>query len=126
MNRDAQAIASALNATLETSAGVETQFDTERFCFADSRVKYVLNLLPRSGTAQLAADPEEPLQGCPMLEFSFRCSDVVIGQSAYGDQIAIRFYSGSRSPNGLRLTLTSQPDGNWYVWANALDQPKSG
>ena len=126
MHRNAQAMASALDATLDIIAADASQFDVERFRFADSRLEYELRLLPINGTAQLAADPVEPIQGCPMLEFSFGCSEVVIGRSAYGDQIAIRFYDDGHTPNGLRLTLTALPDGNWYVWANALDQPNSG
>ena len=120
MNRDAQATTSALDAKLEFFSGREPQFDTERFRFEDTRLKYELQLLPNNGTAQLAADPVEPIQGCPMLEFSFGCSDIAIGPSAYGDQIAIRFYEGELTPSGLRLTLTALPDGNWYVWANAI------
>ena len=60
-----------------------------------------------------------------MLEFSFRCTDILVG-SAYSDtedEVVIRFYEGDVSTGGLRLTLTWIPIGYWYIWANANSQP---
>ena len=127
MKHDRESLANALNATTETLS----EFDTEIFRFSDSRLRYEMHLHPNSGTALLAADPAEPIQGCPMLEFSFRCTDILVGSSAYSDtedEVAIRFYEGDVSTAGLRLTLTWIPIGYWYTWANANTQPyaKSG
>ena len=127
MKHDRESLANALNATTETLS----EFDTEIFRFSDSRLRYEMHLQPNSGTALLAADPAEPIQGCPMLEFSFRCTDILVGSSAYSDtedEVAIRFYEGDVSAVGLRLTLTWIPIGYWYTWINANTQPyaKSG
>ena len=81
MKHDRESLAYALNATTETLS----EFDTEIFRFSDSRLRYEMHLQPNSGTALLAADPAEPIQGCPMLEFSFRCTDILVGSSAYSD-----------------------------------------
>ena len=122
MNHDQKSLATALNATAE----LQPEYDTEIFRFSDSRLRYEMHLQPNSGTALLAIDPTEPIQGCPMLEFSFRCSDILIGTSDYstmGDEIAIRFYDGSVSQAGQRLTMTWIPAGYWYIWANANTKP---
>lgn len=122
MNHDPDAIAAALNASIE----LLPEFDTEIFCFGDSRLRYEMHLQVNSGTAILAFDPTTPIQGCPMLEFSFRCTDILIGTSAYcrdSKEVAIEFYEGDVSPAGLRLTMTWIPDGYWYVWANANTKP---
>ena len=121
MNYVPQAVATALNANADLSAD-----DNAVFQFADVRLRYELHLQPLNDTAFLAIDPETPIQGCPMLEYSFRCTDIVIGKSAYSvesDEIAIRFYEGSMSQTGLRLTMTWIPAGYWYVWANANSAP---
>jgi len=124
MNHDRESLATALNATTELSP----ESDTEILRFNDSRLRYEMHLQPNSGTAFLAIDPTEPIQGCPMLEFSFRCTDILIGTSAYcekGDEIAIRFYDDDVSAAGQRLTMTWIPDGYWYIWANANAKPYS-
>ncbi len=124
MNHDRESLATALNATTEFLR----EFDTEIFRFNDSRLRYEMHLQPNSGTALLAVDPTEPIQGCPMLEFSFRCTDILIGASAYcteGNEIAIRFYDGDVCQAGQRLTMTWVPDGYWYIWANANAKPYS-
>lgn len=116
MNYDPQTLEVALNATSVS------EFDTEIFRFKDKRLRYEIHLYPNDGTGILAMDPTEPIQGCPMLEFSFRCTDIQIGTSAYcveGDEIAIRFYDGDVSESGHRLTMTWIPEGYWYIWANA-------
>ena len=71
MKHDRESLTNALNATTETLS----EFDTEIFRFSDSRLRYEIHLQSNSGTALLAADPAEPIQGCPMLEFSFRCTE---------------------------------------------------
>ncbi len=54
-----------------------------------------------------------------MLEYSFTCSEIEIGASAYScEDKAIRFYEHRDSRGGLRLTFTPRADGNWYMWAN--------
>ena len=83
MNYDPVAITSALSASREYMPSADAQFDVDVFRFHDKRLRYQLHLLPNNQTGQLAADPVDPIQGCPMLEFSFCCSDVVIGKSAY-------------------------------------------
>lgn len=124
MIHDQQSLESALDATIE----LLPEYDTEIFRFHDSRVRYEIHLQPRTATAFIAMDPTEPIQACPMLEFSFRCSDIVIGKSAYsadGNDVAIRFYDGDVSDAGLRLTMTWIPEGYWYILANANDKPYS-
>ena len=122
MNLDKNAIARALNARIDDSYGD----DTIVFRFEDSRLQYELQIQPAHGTAMLAFDPTKPIQACPMLEFSFRCSLVDVGISAYcseGREVAIRFYEGDESQSGLRLTLSWIEEGYWYVWANANANP---
>jgi len=58
-----------------------------------------------------------------MLEYGFPCSDIIVGDSAYGNELAIRFYDGAVSNAGLRLTMTAKPDGDWYIWVNAVERP---
>ncbi len=61
-----------------------------------------------------------------MLEFSFRCTEIRIGKSAYdvdGNEIAVRFYEDENSPDGQRLIMTWIPEGYWYIWANANTNP---
>ena len=125
MNHDRQLLTDALNAKSE----LLSEFETEIFRFKDSRLRYEMHLQPKSETGLLAIDPKEPIQGCPMLEFSFRCTDILIGTSDYceeGNEVAIQFYEGSVSQFGLRLTMTWIPEGYWYIWANANTQPYSG
>lgn len=122
MNHDPESLAAALNANIELPSDAEPKYDCIIYRFEDSRLRYEMHVQPKTGATILAMDPAEPMQGCPMLEFGFRCTDIEIGKSAYdvdGKEIAIRFYEGDVSPNGQRLTMTWIPDGYWYIWANA-------
>jgi hypothetical protein len=119
MTWDIERIADILDATEEPYANVEQPPYYHRLLFSDARLKYVLNLMPETSCVFLAADPDEPEQGCPMLEYGFTCTDIEIGPSAYGDnELAIRFYEHRDTFGGLRLTFTPRHDRNWYIWAN--------
>jgi len=90
MKYNRKSLAIALNATTE----FQLDFDNEIFRFSDSRLRYEIYLQPNSDTAFLAIDPTEPIQGCPMLEYSFRCTEILVGTSHYcseGNEVAIRF-----------------------------------
>ena len=132
MNHDSAAVATALGAFLDIQQDSDPLYFTEEYRFNDSRLKYALIVRPNMGTAFLAADPDEPIQGCPMLEYSFPCSSILIGDSAYSHEIpadiAVRFYDGEISQLTQRLTMTWIPDGYWYIWANAIDRqyPENG
>ena len=126
MIHDPETLATALGAYLERQVDSSSDYNREIFRFNDNRLKYELHLLPNLGCAQLAIDPEQPIQGCPMLEFSFKCSNIEIGASSYctdGKEIAIRFYDGEITASGMRLTITWIPVGYWYIWANADNTP---
>ena len=73
----------------------------------------------------LAADPEEPIQGCPLLEFGFRCTEIEVGMNAYAKDAgdAVRFWEHRRFHEGIRLTLTPRGDNRWYIWVNGSDDP---
>ncbi len=132
MNHDALALATALGAHLDIQPDDDSRYDLEEFRFKDNRLKYVLRVQPNMGAVFLAANPEQPIQGCPMLEYSLPCSNIVIGESAYSDsipnEIAIRFYDVEISQLTQRLTMTWIPDGYWYIWANAITRqfPENG
>ena len=118
MNYDTEAIAAVL------VAAVEQIDDITILRFKDARLKYELHLHAIAGTAMLAADPETPIQGCPMLEFSFRCSEIVVGVSSYDEhETALTFYEDECTQSGMRLLLTWVPEGYWYVWANSNTKP---
>ena len=124
MIHDADALATSLGANLELENGSDPDHNREIYRFSDNRLKYELWITPSQETAILAIDPTEPIQGCPMLEFSFKCSDVEIGTSAYSEnEVAIRFYDGGISNSMMRLTMTWIPSGYWYIWANANSTP---
>lgn len=129
MNHDPESLATALNASIEFPSDREPVYDRIIYRFEDSRLRYEMHIQPNTGAAFLAIDAEEPMQGCPMLEYTFRCTDILIGSSAYdvnGNEVAVRFYDGEISPNGQQLTLTWIPDGYWYIWADAFrDQDTS-
>jgi len=104
---DIERIADILRATEEPYANVEQPPVYHRLLFRDARLKYVLNLMPETFGVFLAADPDEPEQGCPMLEYGFTCTDIEIGPSAYGEnETAIRFFEHRDTYGGLRLTVT--------------------
>ena len=73
----------------------------------------------------LAADPEEPIQGCPLLEYGFRCTEIEVGVNAYSKDAgdAVRFWEHRRFREGIRLTMTHRGDNRWYIWANGSDDP---
>ncbi len=128
MNLDSEALSTALKANIEYPPETEQAYDSIIFRFGDTRLRYEMHIHPNTGTAFLAMDPKEPMQACPMLEFSFCCTDVLIEKSSYdgdGVDIAIRFYEGEVSPAGQRLTITWIPDGYWYIWANATANPNA-
>ncbi|MCO8120131.1 hypothetical protein NHH03_00155 [Stieleria sp. TO1_6] len=119
MRWNIERIADILRATEEPYADVEQPPVCHRLYFRDARLKYVLNLMPDTLCVFLAADPDDPEQGCPMLEYGFTCTDIEIGPSAYGEnETAIRFYEHRDTFGGLRLTFTPRQDKNWYIWAN--------
>lgn len=129
MNRDLNAIAVALNAKIEYLAESIPGDETEILRFRDSRLRYELHLQPKSDTEMLAIDPSEPIQACPMLEYSFCCTNIEIGPSAYsvdGNELAIRFYDGGISESTHRLTMTWVSDSYWYIWANSNAKPYAG
>lgn len=122
MNHDPKSLAVALNANIEYPPDGDHVYDRIIYRFEDSRLRYQLHLQPTTGSAILAFDPTEPMQGCPMLEFSFFFTEVLIGTSAYdvhGKEVAIGFYQDKVTQAGHRLTLTWIPEGYWYVWADA-------
>ena len=124
MNHDPEALATALRADLQYLPYSDSQCDDQIFRFHDDRLRYELHIMPNNETVKLAADPEEPIQGCPMLEYDFQCTEIVIGTSAYHDkETAIRFYDRDLSPKGQRLTMTWVPHGFWYIGANANTVP---
>lgn len=122
-NYDSEELAKALRAKLEVQPDDDPEYLTHEYRFSDTRLRYVLLIRPNMGSAFLSADPEEPQQGCPMLEYSFSISKIRVGESAYSDsqapEIAIRFYDGHESQDEQRLTMTWIPLGYWYIWANA-------
>ncbi len=111
---------SALCATAEWSTNFDSSYDVIRLSFTGGPLHYVLELLPNIGTAQLSADISPNLSSCPLIEYSFRFTHFEIGDSAYGPELAIRFYDGKTSMGDLRLTLTHLPGGRWYTWANNI------
>lgn len=114
------ALVSVLRATREQEPSDDRLYDAELFFFADPLLKYCLFILPNLGSVQFSMDPDEPIQACPMLEYSFNCCEIHIGQSAYSSEPenAIRFYEHRNDRGGLRLTLTPLVDGRWYTWVN--------
>lgn len=120
MKWDVNDLIRLLKATHQIFEAADPKFTSHEFRFRDNRLRYVLNVVPEYGTVGLAADPEEPIQGCPMLEYGFTCSEIEIGASAYPpeDAKAIRFYEHRDTFGGLRLTFTPRGDGNWYIWAS--------
>lgn len=119
MKLDLHAIVAFFNAEHETLEADDPRFTSHRLKFKDTRLHYSLGIMPGYGTVGLAADPEESIQGCPMLEYGFTCSEIEIGTSAYskGDK-ALRFYEHRDTFGGHRLTFTPRSDGNWYIWAS--------
>lgn len=112
------AIIAFFDARHELLEADDPRFSSHQLCFADARLRYSLCIMPGYGTIGLDADLDEPIQGCPMLEYGFTCSEIQIGASAYSNyDKAIRFYEHRDTRGGLRLTITPRGDGNWYMWA---------
>ena len=126
MNRDLNAIAAALGADIEYLADSLPGHECEILRFGDDRLRYELHLQLEYDTAILAMDPIKPIQPCPMLEYSFCCTDITVEPSAYctvGNEVAIRFFDGEISQSGHRLTMSWIHSGYWYIWANADARP---
>lgn len=123
---NSEALTSVLNAVHERVASDDPLYDVETFRFADPLLKYHLAILPNLGSVQISMDPDEPVQPCPMLEYSFNCCAIAIGPSAYSLELedAVRFYEHKKYRGGLRLTLTPRWDGRWYTWANTWHDPE--
>jgi hypothetical protein len=109
----------ALNATHVIFDSDDPPHERHEFIFADGRLRYVMNVLPTKMTVFLTADPDDPAQSCPMLEYGFTCNEVELGPSAYraGDT-SVRFYEHRDTFGGLRLTLTPKGDKTWYIFAS--------
>lgn len=119
MKFNLDAIIAFFNAQHELCKADDPRFSSHQLRFADARLRYSLCIMPGYGTIGLAADPDEPIQGCPMFEYGFTCSEIQIGASAFShDDKALRFYEHRDTSGGLRLTFTPRRDGNWYMWAN--------
>ncbi|TWT85212.1 hypothetical protein Pla123a_00180 [Posidoniimonas polymericola] len=88
--------------------------------FADPLLKYEMAIDEQHNSISLAADPEKPIQACPLLEYYFACNEIAIGESGYGDGPAVRFMEHRESLFGTRLTMIKRHDGRWYLFANAL------
>tara|TARA_R110002049_G_scaffold278950_1_gene457800 strand:+ start:1798 stop:2181 length:384 start_codon:yes stop_codon:yes gene_type:complete len=123
INWCAEHVRTALDATLE----LDIHGDGHVFHFAGTKAKYALRLSPSSNMGMMAADPVEPIQGCPLLEYYFKCDFVVVGENAYNkeDGLAVRCYKDVIDFYNMQLTLTPIGGGDWYIWANGtLDRPK--
>ncbi|MFK7768739.1 MAG: hypothetical protein AB8B55_16075 [Mariniblastus sp.] len=133
MKLDIESLCDALSAELEPAS---SEYPSHIFRFRDSLLRYEMHVNPQGNSVAFAADPEEPMQACPLLEFSFRCDEIEVGMNAYskvyGDKLgnAVRFWEQSNlnhredPENGLRLTMSPRGDGRWYLWANAIDIPE--
>ena len=121
MNWCAEHVKTALGATHDPDADGCGHL----FLFAGRRTKYALRVDADSNFAMLSADPVEPIQPCPLLEFTFPCDYAVVGESAYSndDGLAVRFYKDCIDHHRLRLVLTPLADGDWYIWANSDNDP---
>lgn len=119
MKYDLVAIIAFFGAHHEFHEADDPRFSLHQLTFSDARLRYSLGIMPGYGTIGLAADPDDPSQACPMLEYGFTCSEIAIGPNAYSDgENAIRFFEHRDTFGGLRLTFTPRGDGNWYMWAN--------
>jgi hypothetical protein len=119
------ALTSVLSAVHEREESDDPLYDVETFRFSDPLLKYHLTILPNLGSVQIAMDPDEPIQPCPMLEYSLNCCEIVIEQraSSLEPENAVRFYEHKNDRGGLRLTLTPRWDRRWYTWVNTWHDP---
>lgn len=122
---DVETLRIALNAEYELFQYTGADDTSHIFRFCDSLLHYELNVYHLNDSVMLAADPKTPIQGCPQLEFGFRCTEIEIGVNAYSDDAgdAVRFWEHRNDHEGIRLTLTPRGDDRWYIWANAWDKP---
>jgi len=101
----------------------EIRTGTFEFSFSDRFLKYQLFVGSTDPGMLLRADPEDPSQPCPMLEFPFICRQIIVGPSAYDDSKfgnAVRFYELENSIKSLRLTLSPRENNAWYIWASGV------
>ena len=94
MNHRPEALGDALNASIEFPMKTAPAYDCIIYRFEDSRLRYEMHVNPTTGATIFAMDPMEPMQGCPMLEFSFRFPEILIGKSTCdgnGNEIAVHF-----------------------------------
>ena len=125
MKIDVESVRAALSAEHELFQQPGTKDTSHIFRFHDSVLRYELHVLHKNDSVLLAADPKEPNQGCPLLEFGFRCTEIEVGVNAYEEEAgdAVRFWEHRRFHEGIRLTLTPRGDNRWYIWANGFDKP---
>ncbi|MEL6109576.1 MAG: hypothetical protein AAFU85_26500 [Planctomycetota bacterium] len=123
MKVDVEALRKALHAEVEPMEDSGGKDGPQIFRFRDSVLKFELWVHLSQGSVFLAADPSEPIQACPLLEYGFVCSEIEVGMNAYGDSAgdAIRFFQHRRSEGGIRLTMTPRGNDRWYLWAAACD-----
>ena len=114
----------ALCRVLSAHHEVGTEDEAYNFLrFADPLLKYELTIGLKHNSVQLAVDPDKPIQGCPLLEYCFKCIEIEIGDSSYGPGPVVRFYEHRESQYGTRLTMIQHPDNRWYLWANGMSRP---
>ena len=92
---DVESLADALDAQHELFQHPGSNDTSHIFRFRDSILRYELWVNHLSDSVMLAADPEKPIQGCPLLEFGFRCTEIEVGMNAYGKDAgdAVRFWN---------------------------------
>ncbi|TWU41153.1 hypothetical protein Poly51_63960 [Rubripirellula tenax] len=120
---DITRLADVLHATIVYHHHTEPNYQVFDLTFVDPLLKYSMMIRPHAGIIQLAADPDAPISGCPLLEYGFRYDPLDVGDSAYGPGPAIRFYDGPCKRNDIRLTITIRSDGRLYLFANADPTP---
>lgn len=125
MKFDVHLLCEVLNASHERLRHETHPVESHLFHFRDSLLEYQLLVRPVDQSVLLVADPEEPLQGCPLLEYGFACSEIETAPNLYDNHEgqAVRFWQHRDSREGIRLTLTPRGKDRWYIWANALGFP---
>lgn len=123
MNFDLISLCENLNAEHEVLTHPDCEETSLIFRFRDSLLRYELQVHGWNDSVMLTADPEEPIQACPLLEYGFVCTEIEIGENAYHPKAghAIRFWEHRQNHHGLRLTLTPRGDNRWYIWSNAWE-----
>jgi hypothetical protein len=125
MQIDVDGLSEALRAEYERWGPDADGGDEHIFRFRDAIMRYELLIRCPAGATTLAMDPEKPIQGCPLLEFTFSCASIEIGENVYDPAAgpAVRFWGNDRQKRDIRLTLTPRSDNRWYIWANTWDWP---